>query len=210
MNEKISRTLSFYALTTTLKDTIRTGWINWHISKDRIESVAEHIYGTCMLAIAIDSEFTYDIDLSKVIKMLAIHELEEIVIGDITPFDGITASDKHAMGIAAVKKILGDLVKKDEYYNLIEEFNKHETSESKYAYNCDKLEAILQAKLYEQSGYSNIHSDLNKEMLSHPDIKAMLDRGANNLTDLFTIHNGKNLDELFYQIADYTKKNDIK
>lgn len=32
------------------------------------------------------SEYEYDIDIKKVLFMLAIHELEEIVIGDLTWF----------------------------------------------------------------------------------------------------------------------------
>ena len=39
-----------------------------------------------MLAIAMKSEYQYDIDIEKVILMLAVHELEEIVIGDLTLF----------------------------------------------------------------------------------------------------------------------------
>ena len=40
-----------------------------------------------MLAIAMKSEYQYDINLEKVILMLAIHELGETVIGDLTQFE---------------------------------------------------------------------------------------------------------------------------
>ncbi len=66
MNEKINNIIKFYNLATTLKDKIRSGWKLWHVSKERLESVAEHIYGTYILAIAIDSEFEVNIDLNKV------------------------------------------------------------------------------------------------------------------------------------------------
>ena len=39
-----------------------------------------------MLAIAMKSEYSYDIDIMKVILMLAVHELGETVIGDLTQF----------------------------------------------------------------------------------------------------------------------------
>lgn len=54
-----------------------------------------------MLAIAIQSEYKYDVDIMKVIFMLAIHELEEITIGDLTQFQ-ITKEDKVIMGHQAV------------------------------------------------------------------------------------------------------------
>ena len=39
-----------------------------------------------MLALAMKSEYQYDIDIMKVLYMLAIHELGETIIGDLTQF----------------------------------------------------------------------------------------------------------------------------
>ena len=64
--------IKYYVLCNKLKNVIRTGWMDWKVQRDRIESVAEHIFGTQMLAIAMKSEFEYDIDIMKVIYMLAI------------------------------------------------------------------------------------------------------------------------------------------
>ena len=75
---KEENVLKYYVLCNKLKNIIRTGWIDWQVNKERIESVAEHIYGVQMLALAMYSEYQYDIDITKVILMLAIHELEEI------------------------------------------------------------------------------------------------------------------------------------
>ena len=84
---KEERVLNYYVLCNNLKDVIRTGWKNWNVKRDRLESVAEHVYGVQMLAIAMKSEYSYDIDIMKVILMLAVHELGETVIGDLTQFD---------------------------------------------------------------------------------------------------------------------------
>ena len=56
------RVIDFYVLTNKLKNVIRTGWLNWHVSSQRVESVAEHVYGVQMLALAMYSEYKYDID----------------------------------------------------------------------------------------------------------------------------------------------------
>ena len=74
----------FYVLCTRLKKLIRTGWKDWNVKRERVESVAEHIYGVQMLALAMYSEYQYDIDIEKVLYMLAVHELEETIIGDLT------------------------------------------------------------------------------------------------------------------------------
>ena len=67
---KEENVLRYYVLCNKLKDIVRTGWKDWHVKRERIESIAEHIYGTQMLAIAMKSEYQYDIDIEKVILML--------------------------------------------------------------------------------------------------------------------------------------------
>ena len=78
--------VDFYVLCYKLKNTIRTGWKDWNVKRDRLESVAEHIYGAQMIALGMYSEYDYEINIWKVILMLAIHELEETIIGDLTQF----------------------------------------------------------------------------------------------------------------------------
>ena len=70
---KAENVVKFYVLCNKLKNVIRTGWKDWHVNRDRLESVAEHIYSVQMLAIAMNSEYKYDVDIFKVIMMLAVH-----------------------------------------------------------------------------------------------------------------------------------------
>lgn len=205
MNEKINNVIKFYNLAATLKDKIRSGWKLWHVSKERLESVAEHIYGTCILAIAIESEFEVNIDLNKVLKMLVLHELEEIIIGDITPYDNISKEEKIKMGKLAVSQVLDNLIKKEEYGDLLDEFNNHKTNESKFAYECDKLEASLQAKLYDNGNYVDIFSKENEKLVSTDWNQKAIKSGAKCLSDLFIEYDNKCYDKIFKGIADNIK-----
>lgn len=209
MNNNIKNVINFYVLATSLKDKIRSGWKLWNVSKERLESVAEHIYGTCILAIAIDSEFKVDIDLNKVLKMLVLHELEEVIIGDITPYDNVSDKEKIEKGKNAIKIVLKDLVKKEEYELLIDEFNLHDSKESLFAFYCDKLEADLQAKIYDEEGFTNINDSKNEELLNKEWNKKALENGGKNLSDLFIEYDSNNYNELFKEICKYVKDNDI-
>ena len=210
MKEKsIKNAVQFYVRATTLKDKIRTGWMNWNVSKERLESIAEHIYGTCILAIAIDSEFDMNINLNKVIKMLVLHELEEIIIGDLTPYDKITKEEKLELGKKAISKILKDLVKREEYENLLNEFNSNETSEAKFAFCCDKLEADLQAKVYTEGNYCDIFDSRNKYYTEKSWNKAAIENGATTLSELFINYDIKYFEDIFKDIVLYVKDNKI-
>lgn len=204
---KINKVLKFYYLATSLKDKIRSGWIKWNVSKDRLESIAEHIYGTCILAISIDSEFNTGVDLNKVLRMLVLHELEEVIIGDITPYDSVTEEEKLNMGKKAVSEILDGLIKKEEYEELLNEFNEHKTKESKFAFCCDKLEADLQAKKYDE--YCDIYNPVDKKMIEEGWNKKFIENGATKISDLFISYDMKHFDDLFSSIALYIKNNDI-
>lgn len=159
--------IEYYILCNKLKNLLRTGWLQTDITKDRIESVAEHIYSTQMLALAMYSEYKYEIDIYKVILMLAIHETEEIIIGDLT-YKQISEEEKLNIGHKAIKDVLKYLNINEELNNLILEFDKKESPEAKFAYYCDKLECDLQCKLYCEKennlelSYRWINNDLNK------------------------------------------------
>lgn len=210
-DKKIKNLLQFYLLATQLKDKIRRGWKIWNIDRERVESVAEHIYGTCILAISIDSEFELNIDIYKVVMMLVLHEIEEVKIGDLTPLDKVTKEEKRKMGKQAVQEILNTLNKKIEYIELIEEFEEMKTRESIFAKMCDKLEADIQCKLYCEDNCINIYKKENEHLLvGNSRIQELLQNGEKTLADFF-IENDRPIykEKIFEDIADFVKKNDL-
>lgn len=215
MKEKLESTLRFYILATQLKYKIRSGWDknHWNVRKDRIESIAEHVYGTCILALAIYSEFETKIDMAKVIKMLVLHEIGEVIIGDITPYDNITKKEKSEMEHEAMQNILGDLIKKEEYYALLLEFDERKTKEAIFAYHCDKLEADIQCKVYQDMGcHNSINKQKNNVVFKNQNIQHLMQSGAKLPFDLW-YENDKVLyydDEVFLKFLDFVKENNTQ
>jgi len=213
MNESNLKTaVNFYLLATSLKYKLRAGWDqnHWCVDKERLESIAEHIYGTCILALAIDSEFECNVDLNKVLKMLVIHELGEVIIGDITPYDNITPLEKQEMEHKAFISVIGDLVKKDELIKLMLEFDERKTKEAIFAYYCDKLEADIQCKVYQDMG-------CQKSLYDHPDtnvykndkVQKIVANGAQTVFDIW-YENEKSIYDInspFYKFLDFIKEN---
>ena len=78
---------TFYYKVIKLKEILRQGYIVWGVKRDRIESVAEHVFGSMILAVSLYSQLKLSLDLNKVLEMITYHELEEIEIGDLTVFD---------------------------------------------------------------------------------------------------------------------------
>lgn len=169
--------INYYVICNRLKNVIRTGWKNWNVQRERIESVAEHIFGVQMLAIAMKSEYQYDVDIMKVIFMLAVHELGETVIGDLTQFQ-ISKDEKEKLEHQAVNKILSGLLDGNQIEQLFLEFDAHNTKESIFAYQCDKLECDLQSKLYDEEGCVDLNKQDGNDILRNPRVQELLKNGA--------------------------------
>lgn len=208
--KKEERVVNYYLLCNKLKDIVRTGWLNWKVKRERVESIAEHIYGVQMLAIAMKSEYQYDIDIMKVIYMLAIHELGETIIGDLTQFE-ISREEKEKIEHEAVHNILKSLIDGEKIEELFLEFDAHETKEAKFAYYCDKLECDIQCKLYDQEKCVDLNQQKENETVSDELIKKMLDTNI-SWSDMWLENNQKNYfdDKNFVDVSNYVKNKKIQ
>lgn len=210
MEEKLKNSMRFYMSATQLKYKIRSGWdkSHWNVSKDRVESIAEHVYGTCILALSIDSEFKTDLDINKVIKMLVLHELGEVIIGDITPFDNITPEEKMKKEHEAMREVIGDLVNQEEFLSLLFEFDEKKTKEAIFAHHCDKLEADIQAKVYQDMGCQHpLDEQENNVVFKSNKVQQMVKDGAQTAFDIWYEWD-KSLyydDEDFARLLDYVR-----
>ena len=186
---KASHVIEYYRLCNRLKDVIRTGWKDWNVQRERIESVAEHIYSTQMVAISMYSEYDYEIDLKKVLYMLAIHELEEIIIGDLTLFD-ISKEEKLKRGHEAVLEVIQHLQLKYELFNLIVEFDERKTPEALFAFQCDKLECDLQSVLYDEQNCVDVCNQPGNIAMQDEIVQTLLNAGE-SFSDMwidFSLH----------------------
>ena len=181
---KAKSVVNYYVLNNKLKNLIRTGWTNWNVKKERVESVAEHIYGVEALAIAMYSEYEYDIDLYKVILMIAIHELEEILIGDLTAWQ-ISKEEKERLGHAAIKKVIGELLINEELEELILE-------------------------LYDEEGCVDLNDQPNHNPSStDPKVQELLKSGYSWSKMWLNYDKDKYKDKNFLEVLEYIENNDI-
>ncbi len=199
----------YYVICNRLKNTIRTGWVDWQVKRGRIESVAEHIYSTQMLAIAMASEYGYQLDLPKVLFMLAVHELGETIIGDLTPFQ-IDPSEKEKREHEAVHEILAGLLDGEEIERLFLEFDAHETAEACFAYQCDKLECDLQCRLYDEEGCVDL-KEVNCAALNDPKVSLLL-ASDKSWSEMWLEYSRESYpyDRNFLEVSDYAMKNRLQ
>ncbi len=193
---KYEEIFMFYYLNFRLKNKVRSGWDNkhWNINSERIERISEHIVGTIALAIAMDSKFDYNekidldrnIEIDEIIKLLAIHEIGETLIGDITPFDGITPEQKKEIEHKAMISAIGNLCDKRNLIEALFDFDEQISKESLFAHFCDKIEADLQSKFYQDSGlHHSLDDQSNNCVFGSSKVQQMLKDGAQTAFDIW-------------------------
>ena len=162
-----------------------------------------------MLAIAMKSEYQYDIDIKKVIYMLAIHELGETIIGDLTQFQ-ISKEDKEKIEHEAVHNILSSLLDGHQIEELFLEFDAHKTPEAMFAYQCDKLECDIQSKLYDQEGCVDLAHQEGNATMNNEFVKKLLEDGK-SWSDMWLEFGQRKYpyDQNFMSVSRYVKDNTI-
>ena len=211
-NKKYQEIFRFYYNNMELEKNERTGWDNehWDIIGKR-ESVADHIYGTIILSLAMADNYEKDINLDKVLQTLLIHEIGEIEIGDKTPFD-MTKEEKARLEHKAMQHVLGNLSDEDEMYKSLLEFDEEEKKEAEFAHRCDKLEADIQSKIYEDNGkQKSLDEQQNNVAFKSPKVQKMIQEGANTAFDIWYLYD-KDIykdSETFRNMLEYVKENSL-
>lgn len=131
-----------------LKLQLRKGWLVRNVCcENRVESDAEHCYSMTMLALEIMSKEKLNLNQEKVLKMIAYHEIGEIDFGDHTPLDGISKEEKYNAELKCVERISNEC-DIPEMLEMWKEFEENSTPEARFVKKIDKLDCILQCKIY--------------------------------------------------------------
>ena len=134
----------FIKIAEKLKTELRHSWTS---DTTRRESVAEHVWMTCLLAIIIIDNLDVKIDKLKAIKILIVHDIVESLAGDIPAFEkSDRKSNNQKLEGRAIKDIAEVLGGEggEEIRSLWKEYEERETNEGKFAYALDKAEVLIQ------------------------------------------------------------------
>tara|TARA_B100000900_G_scaffold296550_1_gene255133 strand:+ start:6831 stop:7295 length:465 start_codon:yes stop_codon:yes gene_type:complete len=118
-----------------LKDVLRQGWVNAGVESP--ESVAAHSWGMAIFALKLCPP---ELNLQRVLTLCLVHDLPEVVVGDLTPHDDCSTKAKDE------RAAMGQLA--PEWVPLLDEYESQSTPEAVFVRSLDKLDMALQAEIY--------------------------------------------------------------
>jgi putative hydrolase of HD superfamily len=138
---RLDQQLAFLLEADKLKNVLRRTALT---DASRRENSAEHSWHL-VLAAAILREHAGDVNLLRVLEMLAIHDLVEIDAGDTFAYDSTANLDRAEREQRAADRIFGLLPPEQsaELRSLWEEFEAAETADARFAVALDRLQPLL-------------------------------------------------------------------
>ncbi len=111
----------------------------------RRESDAEHSWHLAMYAMLLSEYAPEPVDISRVVRMVLVHDLIEIYAGDTFCYDKEGNRDKAAREEAAADRLYALLPadQAGEYRALWEEFDRMDTPDSRFAAALDRIQPII-------------------------------------------------------------------
>lgn len=125
-----------------LKSVVRRSYV---IDSRRRETDAEHSWHLAVMAMVLAEYADEPVDVSRVIKMVLLHDIVEIDAGDVFLYDEAGNRDKAVRERRAAERIFG-LLPKDQARELREtwsEFEARETPDARFAASLDRLMPLL-------------------------------------------------------------------
>ena len=142
--ERLEKQIAFLKEIDKIKGILRRTRL---LDDSRYENDAEHAWHLAVMAMTL-AEYANDdkIDVSKVIKMVLIHDIVEIDAGDTFLYDSALQVEKQGKEKQAAKRIFGLLPTDQQcaFLRLWEEFEDRETPEAKFAATLDRFEPCIQ------------------------------------------------------------------
>lgn len=135
----VMKIMGFVQEAEQLKNTMRQCWS----STGKQESTAEHTWRLCLMVMLFE-KYLPKLDTLKLMKMCLIHDIAEIVDGDIPAIIKVpNKSEKERKNLVLLTKNLPNHLK-DEMINLWDDYENILSLEAKVAKALDKLETLMQ------------------------------------------------------------------
>jgi putative hydrolase of HD superfamily len=145
---RLAAQLRFIVEVDRLKTVLRRTWLT---DGSRRENSAEHSWHLALMAVLLSDHAPAGSDLSRVVRMLLVHDVVEIDAGDTFAYDAGANRDRAVRERVAADRLFG-LLPPDQAValrSLWDEFEAGETPDARFALALDRLQPLLQ----------NVHSD---------------------------------------------------
>jgi putative hydrolase of HD superfamily len=134
----------------------RSGWIARGIPEASAETVLAHSKKVRQAVIALQKSRRGGLDYSKLQEMALIHDLAEFKAPDFMPSSGVSAAEKFQIENAVFRDLTNTDPRFERVWALWLEFEEQLSPEARILKDLDKLDAAIQALVYDSQGFHRV------------------------------------------------------
>lgn len=115
------------------------------------------MYRMSLISMFAPPELASKLDLAKCMKMCLIHDMAELLVGDITPVDGVPKPEKSRRELSTMEFLTKNLLRGvaggttgEDILAIWQEYEDSKTLDSHFVHDVDKIELLLQMTEYER------------------------------------------------------------
>ena len=112
---------------------------------ERDENSAEHSWQIALMALALEPYAEEPVVIDRVVRMLLLHDVGEIDVGDVIVYAKVDAAQRSAEELSGVKRVVGTLPQEQAapLIELWKEFEAAQTPEARFAHAMDRAAPVL-------------------------------------------------------------------
>ncbi|USD59614.1 HD domain-containing protein [Vibrio sp. SCSIO 43140] len=179
MNQRLEQQLSLLIELDRLKSVLRRTRVR--SAEGRLENSAEHSWHVAMIALLMQEHANESVEITKVVKMLLLHDIVEIDAGDTFVYDAQASKEQEEKELAAAHRLFGMLPQDQgqELFDVWQEFELAQSPEAKFAKALDRLIPMLLN--YHNDGQSWVENEVSKSQVMQ--VNQKIEKGSQVLWD---------------------------
>ena len=170
-----------------LGDLRRSGPLQWRIDRFRTSDIKNHVFDLIIKIKLLKPYLPGHLDTDKMIDYAIVHDLEEVITGDITTFEGVTKDEKDRVNLIAMNYLIQEYGDTMNISTLLYSFENSTDLEAKVLHMLDKVSSSIEFLKYDSE---------KKVDMDNPDIIESL---RNNPGVVKLKEQGLSLGEIFYE-----------
>lgn len=185
MQRNFDKDVKLFLIFDILGDIVRTGPILWHIERERLEDVKDHVFDLLVIVKILKKYFPENLDYEKISDYIICHDLAETITGDITKFEGVSDSEIKRVTEIAIDYLASEFDGVLELKRILNDYEEKIDLESKVVNMIDKLNSASTFIKYQSE--HNVDMDnpnIIKSLRNHPFVVEKIAEGC-DLADIF-------------------------
>lgn len=203
MEYNFNKDVKLFMIFDILGDTERTGPHLWHIERDRLEDVKNHIFDLLLIIRLLKKYLPSDLDYDKINDYIICHDLPEAITGDITKFEGVSEEEINRvtkLSIDYLSEKFGDIMN---FETILNNYENRADIEAKIVHMIDKVHSSTTFIKYQSESPVDMDAPgIIPELRQHPFVVEKIREGK-DLADIFFEFHMKAVNISFEECQNY-------